>query len=79
MIRTNIYKSIGIAESNIDQYFDEHKNDTLVGRTGTPADISAAIVYLATESFVTGVTLPVDGGMSCIGIPGECQKFRNFS
>lgn len=72
MIRTNIYKSIGVDEANIDQYFDEHKNDALVGRTGTAADISAAIVYLATESFVTGVTLAVDGGISLIGIPGEC-------
>jgi pteridine reductase len=35
---------------------------TLLGRSGSPDDVAAAVVYLATASFVTGTTLVVDGG-----------------
>jgi gluconate 5-dehydrogenase len=39
---------------------------TPMGRLGVPADIGWAAVYLASPAaqFVTGVTLPVDGGVS---------------
>jgi NAD(P)-dependent dehydrogenase (short-subunit alcohol dehydrogenase family) len=35
-----------------------------LGRVGEPADIAAAIAFLASDdaSWITGVTLPVDGG-----------------
>ena len=35
-------------------------------RTGTPDDIANACLFLASDesSFITGVTLPVDGGAS---------------
>ena len=38
---------------------------TPMGRFGTPQDIANAVVFLAAEesSFITGVTLQVDGGM----------------
>jgi pteridine reductase len=36
--------------------------ETLLGRVGEPADIAAAILYLAGAVFVTGTTLVVDGG-----------------
>jgi NAD(P)-dependent dehydrogenase (short-subunit alcohol dehydrogenase family) len=36
--------------------------ETELGRVGSPADIAAAIVYLAGAEFVTGSTLVVDGG-----------------
>jgi pteridine reductase len=36
--------------------------ETLLGRTGSPADIAGAVVYLMGASFVTGTTLVVDGG-----------------
>ena len=37
-------------------------DDTPLGRVGTPEEVAEAIFYLATASFVTGQTLPVNGG-----------------
>ncbi|MEW6582951.1 MAG: SDR family oxidoreductase [Actinomycetota bacterium] len=38
-----------------------------LGRTGTPADIAGAAVFLASPAaaYVTGQVLPLDGGMTC--------------
>ncbi|MCP9487126.1 MAG: SDR family oxidoreductase [Gaiellaceae bacterium MAG52_C11] len=36
--------------------------ETLVGRVGSPDDVVAALLYLASARFVTGTTLVVDGG-----------------
>lgn len=33
-------------------------------RVGRPEDVASAVVFLAGAPFVTGVTLPVDGGLS---------------
>lgn len=35
-----------------------------VGHTGQPSDVAGAVHYLASAPFVTGVVLPVDGGLS---------------
>jgi NAD(P)-dependent dehydrogenase (short-subunit alcohol dehydrogenase family) len=39
---------------------------TPAGRLGDPAELACAVVFLASEaaSYITGVTLPVDGGMT---------------
>lgn len=47
---------------SIDAFIDMHKSQYLVGRVGEVSDTSAAIAYVASESFINGVTLPVDGG-----------------
>ncbi len=48
--------------------------DQMIGRTplghpGTPEDIAQACLFLASDAarFITGVTLPVDGGWSAVG------------
>ena len=40
------------------------KNDNLIGRWGTPADIDGAVVFLASDdsSFITGSDIKVEGG-----------------
>ncbi len=38
-----------------------------LGRYGTPKDIAAAVLYLANAPWVTGVILPVDGGVDAGG------------
>lgn len=38
-----------------------------LGRYGTPKDIADAVLYLANASWVTGVILPVDGGVNAGG------------
>lgn len=35
-----------------------------MGRLGSPEDLARAVAYLASESYLTGVTIPVDGGFS---------------
>lgn len=56
VIRTNIFHTLGINDSNADQFYEMHKNDGLVGRVGTVADTSAAIAYLANASFTNGTS-----------------------
>lgn len=61
-----------IATAMTDKLTDEQKTKLLgaipAGRMGTPADIAAAAVYLASDeaAYVTGQTLHVNGGMAMI-------------
>lgn len=64
-IRTPIFESVGINDTNA--FFDTVKKQYLVGRIGEVSDTSAAIEYLASQSFVNGILLPVDGGITCSG------------
>jgi len=45
----------------------ELKNLQPLGRYGTPKDIADAVLYLANATWVTGVILPVDGGVDAGG------------
>jgi NAD(P)-dependent dehydrogenase (short-subunit alcohol dehydrogenase family) len=48
-----------------------------LGRVGEPEDIAAAIAFLASDdaSWITGVTLPVDGGV----LAGPFHRFRQLA
>ncbi len=48
----------------IEDHFDAHVNRLPLGREGQPDDIARVVVFLASDAaaYVTGVTLPVDGG-----------------
>jgi 3-oxoacyl-[acyl-carrier protein] reductase len=61
-----------IATAMTDKLNDKQKEAILsrvpAGRLGAPADVAAAVVYLASNeaSYVTGQTLHVNGGMAMI-------------
>ena len=46
---------------------------TPMGKLGAPEDVAEAMVFLASERarFITGVTLPVDGGYCAFGAPSD--------
>ena len=45
-----------------DETMEALRQESLVGRNGTPDDVAQAIEYLANAEFVTGQVLPVNGG-----------------
>ncbi len=61
-----------IASAMIDKLNDKQREAILArvpaGRLGTPADVAAAAVYLASDeaAYVTGQTIHVNGGMAMI-------------
>jgi NAD(P)-dependent dehydrogenase (short-subunit alcohol dehydrogenase family) len=55
-----------------EQFRREYENAIPMSRYGTVGEIAAAVMYLVSEDagFVTGVTLPVDGGFLASGARG---------
>ena len=63
------YKSeIGLTDEQIEQMKEQAAATTPLGRTGTPDEIAAAALFLASDesSYVNGVELFVDGGAAQI-------------
>lgn len=54
-------------EDGGDKLLEAMKGATLLNRLGTPEEVAAAVVFLASEEagFITGETLGVSGGMGC--------------
>lgn len=51
-IRTPIMSTVGL---DVDDYYEKAKKAYLVGRVGEVSDTSAAIEFLATQSFINGI------------------------
>lgn len=58
--------SLGMTEEQVDQYASSVLNEIPLGRTGSLDDIAKAVTFLASEdsSYITGIELFVDGGMT---------------
>ena len=56
VIRTDMCASVD------PQIMEELRDQTPVGRLGTPEDVAEAMLYLSEAQFVTGQVLPVNGG-----------------
>jgi len=65
MVRAIARAEGGDIEANVRRYGSAHP----LGRIGTPADVGAAAVFLASDaaSFITGTHLEVDGGFMALG------------
>ena len=64
VVITNLHKSSGMTDEQLKTFFEGSKQTHALGRPGNTSEIAKAIAYLASDdaSFVTGVTLSVDGG-----------------
>jgi NAD(P)-dependent dehydrogenase (short-subunit alcohol dehydrogenase family) len=60
------YAASVLGPDNVEQARDVFSMRQLMKRLGTPDEVAAAAVFLASDdaSFITGVALPVDGGWS---------------
>lgn len=59
-----MHKNSGMTDEQLKTFFEGSKQTHALGRPGNTSEIAKAIAYLASDdaSFVTGVTLSVDGG-----------------
>lgn len=51
-----------MGEEGKKDYFKQIASHNPAGRIGTPADIAAAVLFAMTNTFLTGMTIKVDGG-----------------
>lgn len=64
-IRTGFHEAAGMSPEAAAAYYAASASTHPIGRVGTPADVAAAVLFLADSSksgFMTGTTLQIDGG-----------------
>ncbi|XP_050070897.1 3-oxoacyl-[acyl-carrier-protein] reductase FabG-like isoform X1 [Anopheles maculipalpis] len=61
---TNLHKRGGMDEQTYAKFLEHSRNTHAMGRPGQASEVADAIVFLASDasSFITGASLPVDGG-----------------
>lgn len=64
VIKTPIYNKLGLAQNDVQTFLEGQEERYPLGRLGEVADTTNSILFLASEmsSFITGVSLSVDGG-----------------
>ncbi|XP_076247472.1 3-oxoacyl-[acyl-carrier-protein] reductase FabG-like [Calliopsis andreniformis] len=64
VIKTELHKRSGMSDEQLKKFFDYAKETHAMGRSGDVSEVATAIAFLASDdaSFITGVTLSVDGG-----------------
>lgn len=66
VVVTTLHKKAGMTDEKLREFYEHCKNTHALGRPGTPEEVAKTIAFLASDhaSFITGQTLPVDGGRS---------------
>lgn len=67
---------------NVPDFWDNLSDTIPLGRAGTPEDIANAVTFLASDkaSYITGITLRIDGGLILPGIPeGSARTDEGWS
>lgn len=69
MVATPMQESVGRVDDDV------RRRLNLLGRMGTAWDIAHAVLFLCSDeaAYITGVTLPVDGGAT-VGMPGTALR-----
>ncbi|XP_046385931.1 3-oxoacyl-[acyl-carrier-protein] reductase FabG-like [Ischnura elegans] len=64
VIITECHKRAGMSEADYAKFLEHSKETHALGRPGTVEEVARAIAFLASDdaSYITGHTLPVDGG-----------------
>jgi NAD(P)-dependent dehydrogenase (short-subunit alcohol dehydrogenase family) len=65
-IETPALENAGLTADQVKQAAAQFASEVPLGRRGQPEEVAAAVAFLASDesSYVTGVDLPVDGGMA---------------
>ena len=65
-IETPALEKVGLTAEQVEQAIAHFASQVPLGRRGMPEELAAAVVFLASDesSYITGVDLPVDGGMA---------------
>ncbi|KAK7086106.1 hypothetical protein SK128_001240 [Halocaridina rubra] len=66
VIVTEVHKRSGMDDEAYKKFLEHGKTTHALGRVGEVEEVAEAVVFLASEnsSFITGATLPIDGGRS---------------
>lgn len=64
VIVTNLHRQSGMSEEELKKFYETCKNTHALGRTGDVSEVAKTIAFLASDdaSYITGATIPVDGG-----------------
>jgi len=65
-IETPALEKVGLTAEQVEQAIAHFASQVPLGRRGKPEELAAAVLFLASDesSYITGVDLPVDGGMA---------------